>query len=265
MLITSYTSIKPIVERVYADTGFQFEIPHDDLILWTVEAMELIGYPLTYMPKIYGYLNDSDYDFSNYRIPLPCDFHKLQAIAVDGYPAYYRSDSFHHLLDGKCCGLESIDSSIIEEFTTVAGTFSPQAEPIQTGARSGNIVTFDINNSYVTFNVESGRACMAYWAFPIDEDGFPVIPDDAKYKRAIQNYLIHKVDYRLWRQGFIPEQIYRESENQWLWAVGSASNHVKMPSYEQMETIKNALITLVPKFHSYGTFFKDLAISKNRL
>ena len=265
MLVHKYTSIKSIVERVYADTGFQFEIPHDDLILWTVEVMDLIGYPLTYVPKIIGHKQDTDYDFTNYRIPLPCDFHKLQAIAVDGYPTYYRSNQFHHLLDGKCCGFDSIAEDIMDEFTTIAGTYSPQAGTTNVPTSDNSQVSFDINDSYVTFNVKSGKAGMAYWAFPVDKDGFPEIPDDTKYKRAVQNYLIHKIDYRLWRQGFIDEKIYRESEAQWLWAIGSATNHLKMPSLEQMELLKNSLTTLIPKFHSYQTFFRDLSTQKNRL
>lgn len=265
MLIHKYTSIRPIVERVYADTGYQFEIPHDDLILWTVEVMDLMNYPLTYVPKVLGHLQEPAYDFTSYRIPLPCDFHQLQAIAVDGYPAYYRSNSFHHLLDGKCCGLDALSGGLADEFTTVAGTFSPQAGELAQPTSDNTMITFDINDSYITFNVEKGKACIAYRAFPVDSDGFPLIPDDTKYKRAVQSYLIYKVDYRLWRQGFIEEKVFRQSENDWLWAVGSATSHMKMPSVEQMELLKNSLTTLIPKFHSYQTFFKDLATQKNRL
>lgn len=264
MIIHRYTSIKPILERVYADTGYQFEIPHDDLILWTVEAIELIGYPLSYVPKIIGYKNDPAYDFTSYRVPLPCDFHRLQSIAVNGYPAYYRSSSFHYLLDGACCGLDSLTSDQQDLFITEAGEFSPQALPLNTDSGS-SIITFDINDNYITFNIESGKACVAYSALPIDEDGFPIIPDDAKYRRAVQDYLIHKIDYRLWRQGFIDEKVFKQSERNWLWSIGSASSHLKMPSIEQMELLKNSLTRLIPRFHSYQNFFRDLVTNKDRL
>ncbi len=269
MTIDKYTSIKPIVSRVYGDTGYQFEIPHEDLILWTVEAMELIGYPLTYIPKVYGYKQDSDYEFTSYRVPLPCDFHKLQAIVVDGYPAYYRSNTMHHLLDGKCCGYEGLDSSIEDLFFNnfdANKPFSPQAPPVS-GVQTSNsgITTFDINDSYITFNIPKGNACIAYWAFPVDEEGFPMIPDDAKYKRAIQDYLIHKVDYRLWRQDLISDKVYKQSEANWLWSIASVGGHLKMPSLDQMELLKNSLTRLIPRFHSYQNFFKDQAINKDRL
>jgi hypothetical protein len=272
MTIDKYTSIKPVLERVYADTGFQFEIPHDDLILWTAECMELIGYPLQYVPKIVGYKNDSSYDFTNYRIELPCDFHKLQAIAVNGYPAYYASNTMHYLLDGACCGLNALTASQEDQFiiqatgeNTPEVIYSPQASPISGPTQVDTATTFSINDNYITFNRETGKACIAYWAFPIDEDGFPIIPDDAKYRRAVQDYLIYKIDYRLWRQQAIPKDVFEKSETNWLWSIGSVSAHLKMPSLEQMEVIKSSLIRLIPKFHSYQNFFSDLATNPNRL
>ena len=268
MTIDKYTSIKSIVSRVYGDTGYQFEIPHEDLILWTVEAMELIGYPLTYVPKIIGYKQDEDYNFTSYRVPLPCDFHKLQAIVVDGYPAYYRASTMHHLLDGKCCGFDGVDSSIEDLFFNnfdPAAPYSPQASPIGGNVSSTNVITFDINDSYITFSVQKGKACMAYWAFPLDEEGFPLIPDDAKYKRAVQDYLIYKVDYRLWRQDLITDKVFKQSEANWLWSIASVGGHLKMPSLEQMELLKNSLTRLIPRFHAYQSFFRDLSSRKDRL
>lgn len=269
MTIDKYTSIKSIVERVYGDTGYQFEIPHEDLILWTVEAMDLIGFPLTYVPKVMGYKQNPNYEFDKFRIPLPCDFHKLQTIVVNGYPAYFRSNSFHHMLDGKCCGFDGLSSDVEDLFYNAFDpslVYSPQAQPITNiPTKANNLTTFDINDSWITFNIEKGKACMAYWAFPIDDEGFPLIPDDTKYKRAIYSYLIYKVDYRLWRQGFIDERVYRESENQWMWAVSSASAHLKTPNVEQMELLKNSLTRLIPRFHAYQNFFQDLATRKDRL
>lgn len=271
MTIDKYTSIKSIVERVYGDTGYQFEIPHEDLILWTVEAMDLIGFSLTYVPKVMGYKENSNYEFDNYRVPLPCDFHKLQTIVVDGYPAY-TSNNMHYLLDSKCCGFDGLYGGIEDLFYNsfdASLVYSPQApSPISGynhGSPEGRVTTFDINDSWITFNIQKGRTCIAYWAFPIDEEGFPLVPDDTKYKRAIYSYLIYKVDYRLWRQGFIDERVYRESENQWLWAVSSASAHLKIPNVEQMELLKTSLIRLIPRFNSYQSFFHDLSINNNRL
>jgi hypothetical protein len=266
MQIAKYTSIKSVLERVYSDTGFNYEIPHEDLILWTVEVMDLIGYPLSYVPKIMGYKMDSAYDFTEYRVPIPCDFHSLSAITVNGVPAIPASDSFHNLMDGNCCGITSVPAEVQDlfysNFTDVV--YSPQAGTINYQATVGSLplVTFSMNDSWITFNVKEGKVCMAYMAFPIDEDGFPLIPDDTKYKRAVTNYLIHKVDYILWRRGIISDKVFQKSEMEYTWAIGSATSHLKVPDVHQMELIKRSIIRLIPKFDSYNSFFADLA-SKN--
>lgn len=269
MQIAKYTSLKSVVSRVYADTQFNYEIPHEDLILWTIEVMDLLGSPMTYVPKIMGYKLDDAYDFSDFRIPIPCDFHSLAAIAVNGVPAVAASDSFHNLMDGKCCGYDAVPTEVQDlfysNFTDVV--YSPQAGSMNFQASVGALplITFSMNDSWITFNVESGKACMAYWAFPVDDDGFPLIPDDTKYKRAVTNYLIHKVDYILWRRGIISDKVFQKSELESNWSIGSASNHLKVPDVHQMELIKRSLVRLVPKFDSYNTFFADLAAKNYRI
>lgn len=263
MTIDRYSSIKEVLEAVYRDTGYQHEIPHEDLIQWTVEAMELIGYPLQYVPKVIGKGQDANYEFTSYKVPLPCDFHKLQAVSVNGYPAVYRTNQFHHMLDPDCCGFDNVNTDIQDVFYTNLAAYSPQAgEYVNPAART---VMFDINDNFITFSIEKGNACLAYWAFPVDDEGFPMVPDIQKYKMAVTKYLIYKVDYILWRQGVINDKVYTESKDEWLWFVGSISSALKMPSVEQMEAIKLGMVRLIPRFHSYHTFFKDLLHNRDRI
>ena len=272
MMIDKYISVKAVLEQVYRDTGYQEEISHEDLIQWVIEGMDLLGYPLTYVPKIIGYKQDEAYDFTSYRVPVPCDFHKLNAIAVNGFPAYPATNQFHEMLDGACCGFNNMTSSQEDIFYAdysgdyiEVGNFSPQAAPLANPTTFDTMVTFTMNDSWITFNVEEGKACLAYWAFPLDSEGFPLVPDDTKYKIAIANYLIFKIDYRLWRGGYITDKVYQQSSDNWLWASGSASNHLKMPNVQQMETLKRSLIQLIPRFHEYQNFFRTLSSQRNRL
>jgi len=265
MLIEKYTSIKPIIEKVYIDTDYQMEIPFEDLIIWAVDAMDLLGYPLTYVPKVMGKGGDPTYDFTNYRIQLPCDFHRLEAVAVDGATAYHATDSFHQLMDGACCGFDNVSSATQDIFLTAIASYSPQADPITPQMSNSPVVTFSINDNFITFNKQKGEACIAYKAFPVDDDGFPLIPDNAKYIRFITTYLIWKLDHRLWRAGYISEKVYRESKDEYLWAAGSASSALKMPSVAQWESMKQAFFRLIPQINSYGNNFKDQLTKNGRL
>ena len=40
-----YISLNSIMEQVYADNGYQFELPWVDIMMWTEEALNLIGHP----------------------------------------------------------------------------------------------------------------------------------------------------------------------------------------------------------------------------
>jgi hypothetical protein len=259
-LITKYSSSKEIINKLYRDTGIQMPLNYDDLTNWIFEVMEIVGFPLQYIPRIVGYLQDTRFDYTEYKIPLPCDFHKLRAIAVNGYPALPSTSSFHELLDGNCCGMNP-SSSDSEIFTDNFGnTFDSSIGPIA-GATYAAPITFSINSDFMTFNLKAGKACLAYWAFPIDKDGFPLIPDDEIYKIAVTKYLTTKIDYIVWRQD--PDSrgkraLYDESMKEYSWYIGKLTSHLKMPSVEQMENLKNQMIRMKPNIQHFNSFFNSL-------
>lgn len=266
MIIPKLTSSKEVVEKFYNSTGTSTEIIDDEVKLNIVELFDLIEYPLMYLPKIIGYKQDPRYDFTNYKVPLPCDFFKLypSGISVDGNPVRWRSNSFHYLMDGDCCSIDNLNRTGLELFTDQFGNeFSP-SEGSTTADNSFRDVTFDINNDEITFNIKSGKVCMAYWAYPVDNQGFLMIPDDSKFKRACTDYLIWKNDYILWRQQLISDKVYQESRNNKDWAISSVSSHFKLPDIEQLEGMKSSLIRLIPRINSYAHQFRDLGILESR-
>lgn len=265
MLIEKYSSVKEVLEMVYRDTQYQMEIAHTDLIQWTVEAMDLMKYPLTYVSKVVGSKLDASYAFEEFRVALPCDFHKLQALAVNGLPVAPASNIFHNLMDGDCCDLAKFPTEWRDLYTLGTNTFSPQAGANEQMRNPYPLVTFTMNDSWVTFNIKKGDACMMYYAYPIDDDGFPLIPDNIHYKQAVQFYIQEKVDYILWRQGKISDKVFKHTEREKNWHMGAATNEMKMPSLEQAEQIKIAMTRLVPRFTSYNNFFRDLSITGGRI
>jgi hypothetical protein len=266
MIVPKLVSSKVCVESFYSKTGIQSELSDDDIRLWTSELVELINYPLQYLPKIIGSKVDSRYNFTNYTVPLPCDFYKLipSGILVDGYPVRWRTNSFHYLMDGDCCNLDDINSTIHEEFNDQFGnTFSPQ-----NGTMAGNLierdVTFDITDNRIVFNIAKGDVCMAYWSIPVDNEGYVMIPDTAKYRRAVTDYLIWCNDYILFRQGVIGKDLYQIAENNKMFSIGSAANELKMPDVEQMESMKNSIIRLLPAINQYNSNFRMSGLQEKR-
>ncbi len=282
-----YISLKSIMEQIYADNGYQFELPWADCMQWTEEALNLIGHPRQYVRKVTGHRSNPNLDIKDYRAHLPCDFYQLEQVAVNGQPAEYSGDTFHHLLDGGCCGIEGFTNlaanvheqnwGTIVKVTNTDGTAVYEQRDEQeldnlnldnNGIMSFDMtaqidntfspITFDLNNDHITLSVKEGRVCMAYLAIPTDEEGLPLIPDDTSYQIAIKKYLTMKIDYIAWRKGELRSDIFQHSEQEWAWYVGQAGNKAKMPSIDQLEAIKNQTMRLLPNINAHETFFRTL-------
>ena len=278
-----YISLNSIMEQVYADNGYQFELPWVDIMMWTEEALNLIGHPRQYIRKVTGHKENPNLDIKNYRAQLPCDFHSLEQVAVNGMPAEYSGNTFHHLLDGGCCGIEgfaNLAAHVQEQnwgelvkVTNDDGTSSYEQRNDSLSNTEGGImsfdmtgaidsefnpITFDLNNNNITLSVKEGKVCMAYLAIPTDEEGLPLIPEDTSYQLAVKKYLTMKVDYIAWRRGTLQQAVFEHSQQEWMWYVGQAGNKAKMPNIDQLEAIKNQTMRLLPKVNAHETFFKSL-------
>tara|TARA_Y100000004_G_scaffold195443_1_gene262466 strand:- start:6422 stop:7321 length:900 start_codon:yes stop_codon:yes gene_type:complete len=280
-----YISLKAIMEQVYADNGYQFELPWIDCMLWTEEALNLIGHPRQYIRKVTGHKEHPNLDIKNYRAELPCDFHSLEQVAVNGRPAEYSGNTFHHLLDGACCGVEGYNTlsadvkernwgTIVKVTDTDGSARYEQRDEEEMDnlnidysgmmtfdmtdydTTSDHPITFDLNNNNITLSVKEGQVCMAYLAIPTDEEGLPLIPEDTSYQLAIKKYLTMKIDYIAWRRGELRSDIFQHSEQEWQWYVGQAGNKAKMPNIDQLEFIKNQTMRLLPNVNSHETFFR---------
>jgi len=263
-----YISLKEVIDRVYGDTDMDTHIGEEKFISWAVQALNKMGHPLQYRRRVTGYEDNPNLDIENYKAKLPCNLHKIEQIAVNGQMARYSSDSFHHLLGGECCGQENTSSTIpgvtegfyIDGFGNefLAGYFS-DLEPSD--------ITYDVNNDYLTLSVKEGEVCMAYLEFPVDDAGWPLIPDHENYIQAVQNYIVMKVDYIMWRRdpnNAGKRALYQDSKRDWHLYAGSALSSAKSPDLDKMESIKNSLIRTFKSFNSHGGGFKNLGYQQRR-
>lgn len=249
-----YISFREIIEQVYSTNGYSYEIPTTDLVEFMADCLNLIGYVEQYEPKIEGHKSYAPFDVTNYRAQLPCDFVRLRQIAVDGVVAFPSNNSFHHLLDGKCCGLDDLSLTIngdifIDNFGNSFNT--------ALGTRHRSLpMTYTLNNDFITLSEKIGKICMSYWAMPTDDEGYPLIPDNVQYKEAVKWYITHKLDFIGWRNGDVPDKVFQYTEQQRDWYIGAASNKAKMPDESRMEGLKNQLLRLRPQINDFASFGK---------
>lgn len=264
MQVPNLISSKECKELVYSKTGTSTEIIDDDFRLWAAEAMMIIGSPVSFIPKVIGSKSNPSYKFTNHTVNLPCDFYALMpgGLMVNGVPVRYSENAFLYLKEGDCCNLEILNTPL-EVFTDNFGnTFSPE---VGRKVNENSVdITFNIVNGQIVFNKKEGDVCMAYYSLPIDNEGYIMIPDTAKYKRAITDYIIHNMDYIAWRRGDINNNVYQESKSNKEWSISAASMELKIPDVAQTESIKNALVRLVPAVNEYNKLFSTLGTQERR-
>lgn len=266
MILKGFISVKSVIDDIYRETKYQGPLNYADSAYFAFEALALLNQPLQFIRKVTGYQSNPNLDIENYRAELPCDFYHLEQIAVNGKSARYSGNTFHHLLSGECCGLSSSTASSDIFIDNFGNAFSPQSSAV-VGQTTPDVVTFDINNNYLTLSVKEGKVCMAYLAFPTDEEGYPMIPDNISYKIAIKKYLMMKMSYQEWRTDPAnngKRALFNYDESEWLYFAGKATNDAKMPHPEQMESLMGQLVRTIPNINAHRKFYSDLGSQQLR-
>lgn len=224
-------SINSIIERVFRDTGSIENVDLPDVIEWVGECIELIGAPISCIDKI------EVIDITEGRGFLPCDLHQVMQVRDYDTKIALRasSDTFH--------GSHNTETSDLGTATSLV---------------------YRLTESAIFPNFNTGKVEMAYKAIPTDDNGYPTIPDDIKFVKAVEYYIREKIDYKLWRTGKLPQGVYEKTVQDQLWYLGAAQNRSKMPSIDQMENIKNNLIRLIPKINHHSDYFQNFGQPEQR-
>lgn len=274
-----YISSYEIIGNVLRDTQYSnLELDWSSAIEWCAEVIDLIAVPSAMRNDI------SCVKIHNYRGLLPCNFDQMTQCSgsMNGgrqFPMIGAGNTFHPVFtcdDKQVTSLSTQGSTVIDPnipvgtdingnpvFNFVGSNTDDTAMPLETteppfAQTFFGDATYKINDNYIFTNFKEGSVYMAYTAFPIDEAGFPLIPDNIKYKMAVQWYIISKVDYILYRRGDITRDIYEKSVQEYCFYVGAAQNSMRIPTIDQMQSIQNMIVRLIPRLNQHSQFFANM-------
>jgi hypothetical protein len=242
-----YVSIENIISKVYRDLGMTENLNINDAIEWAGEAMELIGASV--------YLEDKvcPIEIRNYKGKLPCELHYIVTssglekdldlesetdceLESDTFiPMRYTTDAYHHWY----CG-QSDDHNCVSD------------------------MTYSVNDDYIFVNFEEGKVLMAYKGMPVDDRGFPKIPDDIKFREAVAAHMKWRLGFIQWMNGKLQQGAYQKLEQDRDWYIGAAQTRDKMPSIDMAESLKNQWLRLIPKINQHKDGFKTVGKAENR-
>jgi hypothetical protein len=267
MKTDKYISSKDILNRVIRDGGYKaHEISYADSLEWIAECLDLIAVPHTLLDKI------AILKVENHKAVLPCDYESVTqatGLTKGGVQFAMRgaNNTFHPLFFSSANNLPFIDGvnpigtdengNPIFNFMNYDAAISKQL--IAELPYTFKDVTYKINDNYIITTFKEGASVlMAYKAFPVDEDGYPLIPDNEKFKQAVQWYIMYKLAFRTWIKGALTDKVFNYVETQRDWYIGAATTSGLTPTYDQMESWKNEMLKLLPRFNSQSGNFNDL-------
>lgn len=236
-MISNFISVKTILAKLYRDLNINKEINENSIIEWVAECLLKIG--------AYSQFQEIStcIELDCGKAKLPCGFYKLVDISYNNRPLHWATNTIamNYQCDGcsipKCC----------------------------------TDYNFYINDSYLITNITDtntlnhcNKLCMVYLGIIVDDEGYPMIPDDVYFLEACAKYCTYMLDYQDWRKGQLTDKVFQKSEQDYLWYVRSAKGAANMPNAAQLENLKNIMIRLIPHQNEYNKHFKGMNNEERR-
>lgn len=232
-LTTRYVSMKSMLNRLLSNPLMN-GITEADVARYIGECISLIGAPMSYEDKV------EELTVENYRAELPCDLLYIQqtrkvsrnAHKTELFPMRYASDTFH----------SSYHEVGSPDFVSKATNYD---------------WTYSLNNGVIYTNFKDGIIQQSYKALKTDEEGLPMIPDNVKFEKAVENYI--KAEwYRIqWELGKISDKVLQKAEQERDWYVGAANTAAQLMTIDQAETFRAAFTRILNNSTTARQFFQN--------
>ena len=144
-----YTNVRIILDKLLRHPLMQ-DLPLESAVDYTVDFLRIVGVPSMFMEKT------EIVEIEKYRAMLPCDYYQMIQVRKVGGPAFrYSSDSFHMSECKGNCGRELAD------------------------------LTYKIQGNVIYTSIEKGEIELSYEAIATDSEGYPLLPDNSSFTRAL--------------------------------------------------------------------------------
>jgi hypothetical protein len=221
-MIYQLQSIKILVSEVVSNLALgDREINYQDMYSWIADGLKHIGAYYQFTHKT------ADIEIEDYKGELPCDFYAM----VRYMGSNQSTDSIF-----------SNSYLIGDSDTTVENT-------------SNNTNNYKINHNIITVGFREGTFSIQYLAFPLDDEGLPMVPDNEEYRNA----LYWKIIFHLGMQGYeFKNKKLNDIEytgNKWNRLKISARAEAYMPDQQGYEELKNGYLKLIPTNNDFSRRF----------
>ena len=283
MAIYKNISSKYIINKIMRDIKPGHDNWIDDAIEWIGEALEHIGATPQLETK------NCVLTVANYKVCLPDDFYLMKQVGsnttisptisneIDTIST--KMDEIKTLLDenpdqnlysqlrdlaSRMIILENMYFKNEEVMTTIpygTGTFM-NSEDCTDCAETPLKDWYIIENGYIKTSFESGKICISYQAFPVDEECYPMVPDDVSYREAMFWYVFKQMLLGGYDKP-TNRLDYNFADQKWRYYCSQARNSANYPDIDRYESFMNQWVRLIPNLNRHADNFETLNDREN--
>lgn len=191
------------------------DISLETVVDYTVDFMRIVGVPNMFTEKV------ACLEVNNYRAKLPCDFYKIIQVRPVGRAALVSStDNFF------MGGRYKFDNN-----------------------------TYKIQGGIIYTSLEKDTLELSYLAIETDADGFPLLPDNSSFTRALELYIKKQWFTILFDSGKIQPAVLENTQREYAWAVGDCMTEFNRLSIDEMEAFSNSWRTMIMRTNQHSSGF----------
>lgn len=127
--------------------------------------------------------------------------------------------------------------------------------------------SYYVDSGYIITDKQSGSICISYLSMPLDDNGYPMIPDDPSYMEAIVKYIKMKMSDSMFFNDPSPanEKRFSKYEADWHWYCKQAKNKAKMPqNLDEREILMRGNQRMVKLRKGYMNYFGNNTLERFR-
>lgn len=235
-MIYNYTTIKEVIAKVYRDLDLQADEADVNMIEWAAEALDFIGAAVQYKNIV------KKIPVHKFKACLPCGLKELHGIETEGGLTIHKTAGIYDKL--------SCDNNMDIK--------------LQQRHRNTDFNGGTINEGYINFTtIEEGYVVISYLGVMVDDEGYPMIPDNVSYKEAVYRYILTKMYYPKMLAGIIQPSIYKDMQNEWFAYARQASAKAIAPDLMTMESIVGEWMQLTPQLNRGNNGFRNLGLAND--
>ena len=216
-----YVNIHLLLDRINRHPLLQ-DLPFETAVDFTVDFMRIVGVPSMFMEKT------EVVEVKKYRAMLPCDYYQMIQVRKINGPAFrYSSDSFR------------------------------MSECKDSNGRDLADLTYKIQGNIIYTSIEEGEIELSYEAIATDSEGYPLLPDNSSFTRALELYIKKQWFTILFDLGKINPAVLQNVQQEYAWAVGDCQTEFNRLSIDKAESFYNSWRTLLLRDTEHRTGFRN--------